>query len=55
MLFNKMGVKLFYSMTYHPQTNGLSERTNQTFKIALQFFVHAFQDLSFWSEILFYI
>lgn len=55
MLFNKIGVKLLYSMTYHPQTNGLSERTNQTVKIALQFFVHAFQDPTFWSEILSYI
>lgn len=29
-LFNKMGVKLLYSTAYHPQTDGSSERTNQT-------------------------
>lgn len=27
-LFNKMGVKLLYNTTYHPQTDGSSECTN---------------------------
>lgn len=37
-LFTKLGVKLLYSIAYHPQINGSSERINQTVKIALRFF-----------------
>lgn len=45
-LFTKLGVKLLYSTAYHPQTDGLSERTNQTVEITLRFFVHALEDPS---------
>ena len=51
-LFTKLGVKLLYSTVYHPQTDGASERTNQTVEIALQFFVHAIDDLFHWPEVL---
>lgn len=51
-LFTKLGVKLLYSTAYHPQTDGSSERTNQTVEIALQFFVHAIKDPSQWPEVL---
>ena len=51
-LFPKLGVKLLYSIAYHPQIDGSSERTNQTFEIALRFFVHALEDLSYWPEVL---
>ncbi len=51
-LFAKLGVKLLYSTAYHPQTDGASERTNQTVQIALRFFVHAMDDPSRWPEIL---
>lgn len=43
-LFTKLGVKLLYSIVYHPQTDGSSERTNKTVGIALQFFIHAMED-----------
>jgi transposase InsO family protein len=38
-LFNKLGTKLLMSTAYHPQTDGQSERTNQTVEIALRFFL----------------
>ena len=41
-----------YSTTYHPQTDGLSERTNQIFEIALCFFVYALENPFCWPEIL---
>lgn len=47
-----MGVKLLYSTAYHPQTDGSSERTNQTVEIALRFFVHALEDPALWPEVL---
>ena len=51
-LFAKLGVKLLYSIAYHPQTDGSSERTNQIVEIALRFFVHAMEDASRWPEVL---
>lgn len=45
-LFIKLGVKLLYSIAYHPQTDGSSEHTNQTMEIALQFFIYAMEDPS---------
>ena len=51
-LFARLGVNLLYSTAYHPQTDGSSERTNQTVEIALRFFVHAMEDLSRWPKVL---
>lgn len=51
-IFEKLGVKLLYSTAYHPQTDGSSERTNQTVEIPLQFFIYTLQDISLWLEIL---
>ena len=51
-LFEKLGVKLLYNTVYHPQTDGSSERTNQTVEIMLCFFVHALLDPSKWPQIL---
>lgn len=44
VLFEKLEVKLFYSIAYHSQTNGSSEKTNQIIMIALQFFVYIFNN-----------
>lgn len=45
-LFTKLWVKLLYRTAYYPQTDGSSERTNQTIKMALQFFVYVIEDPS---------
>jgi hypothetical protein len=36
-LFKHLGVQLLYSTAYHPQTDGQSERTNQTVEAMLRF------------------
>lgn len=51
-LFKLMGVELLYSTAYHPQTDGASERTNQTAEIALQYYVHALEKPSMWPTVL---
>ena len=51
-LFNKLGVKLLYSTAYHPQTDGSSERTNQTAEIALRFYLHTLGKPSAWPTVL---
>ena len=40
-IFEKMGTSILASAAWHPQTDGQSERTNQTVEIALRFFVIA--------------
>lgn len=52
MLFEKLGVKFLYSTVYHLQTDGSSERINQTVDIALRFFVHAFNNPGLWPQVL---
>lgn len=39
-------------MTYHLQTDGSSEHTNQMVEIALCFFIHAMDNLFCWLEVL---
>ena len=36
-MFQKLNVSLLFSSAYHPQTDGLSERSNQTVEIALRY------------------
>ncbi len=51
-LFKKLGVKLLYSTAYHPQTDGSSERTNQTVEITLRFFIYNLDNPSLWPQVL---
>lgn len=51
-IFEKLQVKLLYSTAYHPQTDGMSERTNQTAEIALRFYMHTLMKPSEWPTIL---
>ena len=37
VVFQRLGVKMLTSTAYHPQTDGQSERTNQTVEIALRY------------------
>ena len=38
-VFQKLGTKILASTAYHPQTDGQSERTNQTVEIGLRFWI----------------
>lgn len=44
-LHEALGVKLLHSTAHHPQTDGSSERTNQTAEIALRFYLHTMSRL----------
>lgn len=48
-VFGKLGVDMLTSTAYHPQTDGQSERTNQSIEIALRFYLSANPD-SNWVE-----
>ena len=43
-VFSKMNVDMLTSTAWHPQTDGQSERTNQTVEIALRFFLTTGED-----------
>ena len=43
-VFQKLGTNFLTSAAYHPQTDGQSERTNQTIEIALRYFITANPD-----------
>ena len=51
-IFEKLNVKLLYSTAYHPQTDGQSERTNQTAEIMLRFFVAGLERPELWPRLL---
>ena len=51
-IFRKLSVSLLYSTAYHPQTDGTSERTNQTAEITLRFYIHGLDKPSKWPEVL---
>ena len=36
-MFRKLNIKLFYFIAYHPQTDDLFEKINQTVKITLRY------------------
>lgn len=45
-LFDRLGTSLLMSTAYHPQTDGASERTNQTVEIAIRFLVTEYPDIN---------
>ena len=47
-----LGTQLLYSTSYHPQTDGASERTNQIAEIALRYYVHHMEHPERWPEAL---
>lgn len=55
ILFNKLKIKLYYNMAYHPQINGSNIRINQMIKMAFRFFVYMLNDLTQQSHILLHI
>ncbi|KAL0938012.1 uncharacterized protein CTRU02_207743 [Colletotrichum truncatum] len=50
-IFRTLGVKLLLSTAYHPQTDGQSERTNQTAEIAIRFQLSEYPETP-WPEVL---
>ena len=51
-IFKQLGVNLLYSTAYHPQIDGMSERTNQTAEIALRFYLNTLDNLKKWPSVL---
>jgi hypothetical protein len=51
-LFKRLGASLIYSAAYHPQTDGGSERTNQTVEIALRYYFAVLESLAEWKSAL---
>jgi hypothetical protein len=51
-IFTRIGVALLYSTAYHPQTDGSSERTNQTVEIALRYYLASLDDYRDWPDAL---
>ena len=47
MIFERMGTKLFIFTVYHPQTDGISERINQTVEIIIRFLITNYPDIKF--------
>ena len=44
-MFAKLGTELLFSSAYHPQTDGLSERSNQTVEIALRYLISEYPEV----------
>ena len=51
-IFKGLKVSLLYSTAYHPQSDGQSERTNQTAEIAFRYLIPALSNIHFWPQIL---
>ena len=47
MLFERMGTKLLIFTVYHPQTDGIFERINQTVEIIIRFFTTNYPEINF--------
>lgn len=51
-MFKTLGIDLLYSTAYHPQTDGSSERTNQTVEVALRHYLLSMDNPTDWPNIL---
>jgi hypothetical protein len=47
-LFTRLNVFMLYFTAYHSQTDDVSERTNQTLKIALRYYIQELHDSTLW-------
>ena len=50
--FSQLNVQLLTSTSYHPQTDGQSERTNQTIEIALRYYLSTIDNVHRWPQII---
>ena len=51
-IFIALKVDLMYSTAWHPQTDGMSERSNQTAEIALRYYIATMDDIRLWPAVL---
>ena len=51
-IFTALKVHLLYSTAWHPQTDGTSERSNQTAEIAMRYFISTLEDVRDWPLVL---
>lgn len=51
-IFSKLNVNLLFSTSWHPQTDGASERTNQQIEIAMRYLCACLENLTEWPKIL---
>ena len=51
-IFSSLKVSLLYSTAWHPQTDGMSERSNQTAEIALRYYIATLLDPRQWPTVL---
>ncbi len=51
-IFVALKVDLLYSTAWHPQTDGSSERSNQTAEIALRYYIASLEDPRLWPTVL---
>ena len=51
-IFKALKVDLLYSTAWHPQTDGMSERSNQTAEIALRYYIATLEDPRHWPKVL---
>lgn len=54
-IFKQLNVEILFSTAYHPQTDGQSERSNQTAEIALRYYIAALDDDRQWPTVLPYM
>ena len=47
IFFQRMSIKLFTFTVYHPQTDGISKRTDQTVEITIRFFITNYPNINF--------
>lgn len=52
VIFNRLEIHLLYSTSYYSQTDDFNERTNQTTKVALKFYIHELKIFFDWSRVL---
>jgi hypothetical protein len=51
-IFQALSVQLLFATAYHAQTDGSSERTNQTAEIALRYYIHGLPKPQLWPTAL---
>ena len=51
-IFKALNVELLFSSAWHPQTDGMSERSNQTAEIALRYYIATLEDPRCWPKVL---